>query len=248
MNRTIFIGDVHGCVHELDGLVGRLSPKKGDRLIFLGDLVDKGPFSVDTIRFVRAAINYYPGSACIAGNHEEKSIRLRAQGKPGEDWMNDASDDDWAFLESLPLLLRFPDLDAIAVHGGFFPRFFSLYPEGIGEVPEKWHKGGGKKMDRLRRVLRVRHVAAADGDFLALGEEKPEDPHWSEVYDGREGFAFFGHDPLVGKVRRAKNACGLDTGCVFGGTLTAAVVQSSPLTPVFVSVPARKKYAQAYGE
>lgn len=249
MSRTIFIGDVHGCVRELDFLLDKLELVAGDRLMFLGDIVDKGPHSLDAIQLTRAAIQHYSGSACLMGNHEFDALKIRAQGKPGrEPWTADASADDWNFLESLPLIARFPDLGAVAVHGGFYPRFFEHYPEGIGEIPASWHKGGGKKMDRLRSVLRTRHVSAEDGSFVEFGKEKPEDPHWSQVYDGREGFAFFGHDPLPGKVRREKNACGLDTGCVFGGTLTAAVVNCSVLTPIFVSEPAHEKYAKLRGE
>ncbi len=247
--RTIFIGDVHGCIEELDELLAKLELRPGDRLGFLGDLVDKGPRSVEVIRSVEKVLADFPGSFCAAGNHEETAIRKHRQDKEGEPWTKEASESDWRFLESLPLLVRVPEYRVVAVHGGFYPKFFVDYPEGVGEIPKEWHKGGGKRMDRLRRVLRVRNVSAADRDYLALGEEKPGDPHWSEAYDGREGFAFFGHDPLVGKTRLTNHACGIDTGCCFGGTLTAAVIREGWSRDKsgeieFVSVQAKKQYAE----
>jgi diadenosine tetraphosphatase ApaH/serine/threonine PP2A family protein phosphatase len=269
-SRTIFVGDVHGCAEELKELIDKLELQGDDRIVFLGDLVDKGPSSVEVIRIVRglACDLEIGGVVCIAGNHEADAIRKHEQGKEGEPWTREAAPDDWRFLESLPLLARFPELGVTAVHGGFFPKFWTDHPEGIGEIAEKWHRGGGKRMDRIRRFLRVRHVSQEDGDFVALGAEKPGDPHWSEVYDGREGDVFYGHDPLIGKVRLPKSepgeglriftgrAFGIDTGCVFGGALTAAIVRRIGINatgawldgqhtfPSFVSVPARKQYAE----
>lgn len=273
-NRTIFVGDVHGCAEELKELLSKLELQDDDRLVFLGDLVNKGPSSVEVIRIVRGILRDRPGSVCVAGNHEESAIRKRELGKDGEPWTKEAAPDDWRFLRELPLLARFPEIGAVAVHGGFYPKFWKDYPEGIGEIPKEWHRGGGKKMDRIRRFLRVRHVDKETGDFIALvGDGKPLavealQPHWSEVYDGREGTAFYGHDPLINAVRLPKSepaegcriftgrAFGIDTGCVFGGCLTAAVVRRIGINatgkwlegqhtfPHFVSAPARKKYAE----
>ena len=79
--RTIFIGDVHGCLTELDALLACLEPREGDRLCFTGDLVDRGPDSLGVVRRVRALLAQFPGSACIIGNHEEKTLRYHDKGE-----------------------------------------------------------------------------------------------------------------------------------------------------------------------
>jgi hypothetical protein len=272
--RRILIGDVHGCIEELVALLEAVKPQEGDEFMFLGDLVDKGPKSLEVLRYVRNLISRYPGSLCVAGNHEEKSLRLYWQALNDKDafgraspkwqkiepWREDTETLDWQFIESMPLVFKFehevtcgncdgafrPDKlhdpkcvacdgttvlkeRIILVHGGFYPKFFVDYPEGIGEavmgapVRSDWHKGGGKKMDRTRRFLRIRHVSP-EGEQVTLGDEKPGDVPWADVYDGREGFAFYGHEPRE-EVKVSNNAMGLDTGAVLGGKLTAAILE-----------------------
>lgn len=76
------------------------------------------------------------------------------------------------------------------------------------------------------------------GSFIKLGGETEEDPFWADVYDGRFGHVYFGHSPFVGsEPRRYEHATGLDTGAVFGGHLTAAVLVPGQET-TFVSVEA----------
>jgi diadenosine tetraphosphatase ApaH/serine/threonine PP2A family protein phosphatase len=244
--RAIFVGDVHGCVEELEELVARLELGEGDRFVFLGDLVDRGPDSVGVVRRVRELLKRHPGSVCVAGNHEEKNLRLREKQKPLPDWCAKATDDDWSFLDSLPLVHRDEPSGAIAVHGGFFPAYFQKHG-AIGPVTPDWRRAKGKQADRQRRFLRVRTVDA-EGNMVALGSETADSRHWSASYDGREGFCFFGHDPQLEPSRplRAPHALGLDTGCCFGGALTAAVVPAgvAPAEATFVTVPARARYAE----
>ncbi len=67
--RTIAIGDVHGCVDALHSLVQAIEPTSVDQLIFLGDLVDRGPDSRGVIDFVLSLREWVP-VRCIRGNHE----------------------------------------------------------------------------------------------------------------------------------------------------------------------------------
>lgn len=243
--RTFVIGDVHGMLPELETLVGGLSPRTGDRFMFLGDLVDKGPESLGVVRFVRNLLRLFPGSQVVCGNHEESVLRLwKRFVKSGtwdglrkverETWIRDVDSDTLNWLGSLPLLVR-PQEGVLLVHGGLFPSFFDKHGE-IGEVPSSWHKGGGKRMDRMRRFLRIRHVFKpgtvnergkdVGGQMVSLGDEGDSTMHWSDWWDGREGFVFFGHDPQrSGEVRRGRHSMGLDTGCVFGGFLTGLVLE-----------------------
>jgi hypothetical protein len=245
VNRTICIGDVHGCLEELQSLIASLKLRPGDRLIFVGDLVDRGPDSIGVIRYVKALMANHPGSFCVAGNHESKVIEQRRKGIFKEEWTPDATADDWKFLESLPLVKKLPDLNVVVVHGGFFPKFFQSYPEGLSRIEDNWHQSKGKYMDRAKRFLRVRYVNP-DGNMVSLGQETDQDVFWTEWYDGQEGYAFYGHQPYINppEPHLSKHAAGIDTGCVFGGRLTAAVVMDDPRKAEFVSVPAVKVHAQ----
>ena len=133
----------------------------------------------------------------------------------------------------------------VVVHAGFFPKFFVDYAEdGLSRIRDDWHKGGGKYMSRARRFLRVRYVNP-EGNMVALGQEKEGDYFWAESYDGAQGYVFYGHQPyLKPSIPRSwEHACGIDTGCCFGGRLTAAVVIDDPHHAKFVSVDALDVYA-----
>lgn len=248
MGRVAFLGDVHGCLEELDELLALLDLRAGDRLLLVGDLVDRGPDSVGVVRRARELLARLPGSQVVAGNHEELVLRHRETGRrPLPAWAAGMRDEDWAFLDGLPLVVGLPEHDAVVVHGGFFPAFFQKHLR-VGAVGPGWRKEKSKRADRQRRFLRVRHVAADTGQMVALGAERPGDPHWSAVYDGCEGHAFFGHDPQLAPPEplRAPRATGLDTGCCFGGRLTAAVLEPgvAPAAARYVSVAARARYAE----
>lgn len=85
--------------------------------------------------------------------------------------------------------------------------------------------------------------------MLALGENEDGDPFWADVYDGSQGFVVYGHSPWLDKMVRVNSdiAIGIDTACVFGGALTAYVVEpdgeGGEITEV-VQVQALKQYAK----
>jgi serine/threonine protein phosphatase 1 len=103
------IGDVHGCRRELDALLDRLSPAADDLVVFVGDLVRKGPDSAGVIERVRAMDN----AVTVRGNNEEKLLR-------GEKRLPELSADDLAWLRSRPAAVSWAD--ALVVHGGVDPR------------------------------------------------------------------------------------------------------------------------------
>ena len=266
MQRTIFIGDVHGCSVELAQLLSDLQPSPGkDRVIFVGDLVDKGPDSLKVLRDVQRLLRTLPGSVCVSGNHEEKASRFAKAGKFVEPWCEEATPEDWTFIDSMPLTWYDAKLGIRVVHGGIFPALLEKHPDAFEKIEargENWRKGGGKVMDRSRRMLRIRYVGGAvrmetgekpgPGDMLELGANKEGDPFWADVYDGSQGFVIYGHSPwLDGKVKWNSDAAGIDTACVFGGRLTAYVVEvledGSEITEV-VQVEAKRQYAKPMEE
>lgn len=256
MSRLFIIGDVHGMADELRSLLLELFPEPGDRFAFLGDYVDKGPESLRTLRMVRELVEGFPGSIALTGNHEDSAMRLYAKAqKQGnwdglrkavkEPWLKDMSQSDYDWLRTLPLVAR-PLPGTIMIHGGMTPRYFEKHLAIGADLVDNWHKGGGKRMDRMRRFLRVRHVYKPGvlsakgkdigGSMVSLGDEGENTLNWADWYDGREGFAFYGHAPQkTGKPLLHPHAMGLDTGAVFGGRLTAAVVGPSETASLMIA-------------
>jgi bis(5'-nucleosyl)-tetraphosphatase (symmetrical) len=80
------------------------------------------------------------------------------------------------------------------------------------------------------------------GDFLQRGTNDETSVYWADRYTGEWGRAVFGHHPFIQQTPRLfPHAVGLDTGCVYGGWLSAGVVQEGATT--FVTVPAKEPYA-----
>lgn len=80
------------------------------------------------------------------------------------------------------------------------------------------------------------------GGFLPLGEQTSGDPFWADIYDGRYGHVYFGHEPFLSDTRPRifPHATGLDLGCVFGNRLAAIVVETGEI----FTVPAMGKFAE----
>lgn len=244
--RTVIIGDIHGCLDELERLLDALGPVQGERLIFLGDLVSRGPFSLGVLRRVRELVGALPGSRCLMGNHELRLVDRRAAGQPVPDWCQRLGPEDWAFMAGLPLLAPLPELGAIAVHAGIPPAWFDRFGE-LTAPAGTWRSATGERALLLRSCVAIRRVDEAGWPI-----DDSLDPgigyHWSERYAGQAGFCFYGHDPALWppEPRPAPHALGLDTGCVMGGRLSAALLATGedPRGARIVSVPAARAYAE----
>ncbi|MFC7068058.1 metallophosphoesterase family protein [Halobaculum lipolyticum] len=179
------VGDVHGCPDELDVLLSKLDVTDDDLVVFVGDLVRKGPDSKAVVDRVRDADNLLT----VRGNNEEKLLR-------GDKELPDLTDDDLDWIASLPVAISWAgDGDtpgALVVHGGVDPR-----------VPLEEHS-----VDDLQ-----------NNRSLQPGGSYGDRPYWWEEYAGPER-VFYGHTVLARPVVR-EYAVGLDTGCVYGGELTA---------------------------
>jgi predicted phosphodiesterase len=249
VKRTFIIGDVHGCANELKTLLERLDPQEGDSIIFVGDLVDKGP---ESSRVVRMARNL---SECgefdvvlVEGNHEEKHKRFRKNrelrpeiaGKMVDrspelaKITDELSQEDIDFLETAVFFHRVPEHNILVIHGGI--------PDDVLELPteEEASTAGGKLKRMLTKTQRTRFLSAETGKFVMLGSEKDDDPFWAETHDGRFGHVVFGHEPFIDGPKEFPNATGVDTGACKGGSLTALVIEQ-PGERCFVSVPACKQ-------
>ncbi|MCB9591368.1 MAG: metallophosphoesterase [Sandaracinaceae bacterium] len=200
-DRTVIVGDIHGCLEELRALLGDLRFESGrDRLVSVGDLVGKGPDGAGVVRFMREG-----GHEAVLGNHDEKLLRWRAgeTKKPLSDThaahaaaMTDA---DWAWLEALPLYLEIPELDVLVVHAGVVP-------------------GVPIRKQRREDLLLMRSLRPDGTASPRLGDGRL----WGSRYQGPPRVVF-GHDAITG-LQRWPHAIGLDTGCCYGGHLSALVL------------------------
>lgn len=248
MGKHFIVGDVHGMAVELDALITTLNPSTDDTVVFVGDLVDKGDDSAGVVRFVRE-LSQTHNVVVVEGNHEDKHRRFRTnrvarpevaakmverQAELAE--ITDAlSAEDVAFLDAAVPFHRVTEHDVLVVHGGI-PANMDTFPATVEEARSL----GGKRKRAFQCILRTRHVHHETGKMVQLGAETEADPFWAETFDGRFGHVVFGHEPMKGDVPGEwEHATGIDTGCVFGGRLTAMVIESDG-SRSFVSVPGRK--------
>jgi serine/threonine protein phosphatase 1 len=225
VKRLHVIGDVHGCIDELTELIEKLDLQSSDELVMIGDLVDKNlEGSPKVIQYVRSLSEQHNVTS-IVGNHEYKHLRYISQVSQGKSpqmrnleeivkIQRSLSKKDQQYMMDMPLwkVVKLHNTEYVIIHAGIPGHHNKLYPVTGKNVAEK--------KCSLQDLMFTRYER--DGKMIMLGSETPEDKFWAEGYDGRFGFALFGHQPFIREnPPEFKNAIGLDTGCVYGGWLTA---------------------------
>jgi predicted phosphodiesterase len=214
--RLIAIGDIHGCHAEFAELLERVSPAKEDRIVLLGDLINRGPDSTKVIDLARAA-----NAISLLGNHELRLLNYRRT--KDRDFLKENDQEtfsrlraeDWSYLESMLLTYEVAELNTVFVHGGFLPG-------------EPWQKQPASVVTRIQVVDREgRPRKRAD---------YPVGPFWADLWSGPP-FVVYGHTPRP-EIYRLKWSVGIDTACVMGGHLTAYILPEKR----FVQVKARRRY------
>lgn len=214
------IGDIHGCYDELCALLQRLGytpveeggltryqPPEGRKAVFLGDLIDRGPKIVEVLRLVMAMVA--AGHArCVPGNHEVKLLR-KLNGKNVKpthglqetlDQLATTSDEFRAevarFIDALVSHYVLDDGKLVVAHAGLKAE---LQGRGSGVVREFCLYG----------------ETTGETDDYGL----PVRYDWANDYRGR-ALVVYGHTPVPAPEWVNRTLC-IDTGCVFGGALTA---------------------------
>ena len=99
-SRTFVVGDLHGCVEELDRLLQELAPGDADTVVFLGDYIDRGPSPRDVVERVLRLQREGPSCVFLKGNHEDMFLAfLGYDGRYGEAFLyngGDATLREWA--------------------------------------------------------------------------------------------------------------------------------------------------------
>jgi hypothetical protein len=214
----LIIGDVHGCLNELNDLL--VSVKYNSEhmtVIMVGDLVNKGPLSSETVKFV-----YENGFYCVLGNHDLSAIKeLKAwrSNQPIREkysYVSRLSKEEGDWLLSLPFTITLPDHNAIVVHAGLIPNI---------PLPQQTEF----TMTKMRNIKK-------DKAGVLEGEEHGDGEHWVKLWTSGP-HVYYGHDAKR-RLQLHDRATGLDTGSVYGGNLTGILLPSRQL----VSVPAREVY------
>ncbi|MCA9893153.1 MAG: serine/threonine protein phosphatase [Anaerolineae bacterium] len=211
---TFIIGDIHGCYDELCELLDKAALTSDDRIIALGDLYNRGPDPRGVYHWLRDT----PQASSLMGNHEYYHLQTAdgdIQASPTillARWLLD--EDYHAAVEHMRTLPLSIELDeAVLVHGFYEPE------------------------------VQLSHQRP--GMLLGLDEKEEElkdwfDRPWYELYDGEKPL-IVGHRDYTGEQKvfiRKGRVYGLDTRCVYGGSLTGLMLPEWR----FVSVPSRIKY------
>lgn len=229
--RHIFIGDIHGMADEFNELLDRLkyNPKE-DRLILVGDLIDRGPKSVELIRQVREM-----NLESTMGNHEAKFLSwYRNKGTRNDvytpqPYYNQLSDADINYIAQMPLYIKLPDV--LVVHAGIRANISIENQRKEDLLYLRFINVEGKAMG-LRKVQKV-------------GKENAHVVFWSEL--GPFGTNIVcGHNVHSYKDIRIDDCddhkvYSIDTGGCFGGRLTALIWESKEV----VQVQAFKTYQES---
>ena len=262
------IGDIQGCCDELRALLTRVGfSADRDRLWFVGDLVNRGPRSLEVLRYVRALAD---NAIVVLGNHDLHLLAIAYGGRPARrsDTLEEilqAPDRDrlLEWLATRPLA-HFEAGDLL-VHAGLVPQWTvettlglarevestlrndprALFEHMYGDEPDHWSvelTGTDRLRFAINVLTRIR-VCTNEGriNLRIKGKPPAADSPWRPWFDiesrrTRDARVIFGHWSALGLILR-QDVIGLDSGCVWGGALTAIDLDGNPAAGAPICVP-----------
>lgn len=222
--RVFMVGDVHGCHDELLTLLERADALQPDvQVVFVGDLINKGPKNVECVELARRI-----GALAVRGNHDEVALSVLAGARQSGTavpqrmaWLNDLGADNEKWLLDLPYTIHIPWLNALVVHAGLVP-------------------GVALTQQDPDNLIHMRNLIwdEARGVYMAT-RKTAEGAAWAPLWRGPLHL-YFGHDARRG-VQTERYATGLDSGCVYGRSLSGMYVDTNH-TGEIISVAAKETY------
>ena len=258
MSKIYAVGDVQGCGPSLKALLKKL-PKKSN-LIFLGDLVNRGPDSLGALRKLKS-LQESGRAECILGNHDLHLLAIdaglrKAKSLDTIDAILKAPDRkeliDW--IRNRPMALS--NGKVLAVHAGVLPQwnlqqtiecaqevekalrsksYKQFLANMYGNTPNKWGNSlkGYERLRLITNTLTRMRFCTPSGQMEFESKEGLENGPkgyipWFTAPQRKtaDTLIYFGHWSTLGLLRR-NNVIGLDTGCVWGGKLTALEIANS---------------------
>ncbi|MCH2161522.1 MAG: metallophosphoesterase [Phycisphaerales bacterium] len=225
--KTAVIGDVHGCGRELEELLGFLEEDQGvRRVVLVGDLLTKGLSPERVIHSLDEFERAGGEVVVVCGNHD---LRLFAAMVRVEGGLH-------------PTLLPKPERRTCERLRSHDHSAGAIRWLGRATSTVQWADGNGLTVVHAGIRPELGLARTSDHDKIHL-KATDEQRHWWLDYDGSDGLILFGHKPVKEPVRQERDgklvAMNLDTGCVYGGKLTAYL----PATGQFVAVESQQDAA-----
>ncbi|KAB8139095.1 bis(5'-nucleosyl)-tetraphosphatase PrpE [Gracilibacillus oryzae] len=215
------IGDIHGCYEELLELIeslgyswedDKLSHPDGRKIAFVGDLPDRGPYSIEVIKLVYQLVRKQQTAYYVPGNHCNKLYRYFLGNKVkhqhglettvaeymalSKKEQNTVKEMMMELYEQAPLYLEIPEVNAVIAHAGIKEDYI------------------GKQGNKVKTFVLYGDIT---GETLPDG--RPIRRDWAKDYIG-DRWIVYGHTPVL-EPRFLNKSVNIDTGCVFGNKLTA---------------------------
>lgn len=227
--RTVVIGDIHGCLDEFDELLKTISyNKKEIRLICLGDLIDRGPDSIGVIRRAREL-----NLESVMGNHEHKFLKWYNSSGSRTDvydkhkYYTEFNDQDIEYIFQMSNFIKIDN--TVIVHAGLKPGI----PLSAQRKDDLFYL---RYTDLDRNFISLKKIFKVGKDVLGAH-------FWTEFWRGPES-VIYGHnvhsllEPFIEEVSPGIFCYGIDTGCCFGGRLTAFILETKEI----IQIPAKQTY------
>ncbi len=259
---TYAIGDIQGCYQQFMKLLKKIDFEPGrDRLILVGDLINRGPNSLSVLQF---AIRHESSIDIVLGNHELHLLAVLEGAKsarPVDNFHDVVSAPEREtireWLCSRPLAIHDPELNILVTHAGVYPDWnledclarareveqvlqspvrHEMFAHMFGNKPRRWkesHFGWKRIRFIINALTRMRYIK--DNGKLDLaevgppGRQQPGRLPWFE-FPEREKIdptIVFGHWSSLGVVQEP-GILALDSGCCWGGRLSAARLDCDP--------------------